>query len=408
MLKGETSSSQDSAILSIRPRDGGASISYNGTLQSAESVVGPWENVASGANPFEIDTVDLHRFYRSIESGGLFTNESVLEMVLKGPFQQYFDLAFAGIPDGIFPPVREKPYFDGVLEIGELTLPVRLRVRGNSSLQECPFPKLKLKISRSNREGTLFEEARELKIGTHCAEGGRGNIGRLREEIATYREVLVYEVMEGLGFVGPRIRRVQINYQDASPGELEGRFGWQVSRMAFLMEHVELVAERLGGIALEDEEVAALVDAGFDEQLIVDLMLFHALIGNWDYVLSSDGRGLWNTEVVRLADGTLIPVAGDFDLASWVTGRVRVTAPRNYLPDETDLVRQIQFEFERIRELFGSSQFKRSLERFLQARKGIEDRICAANVDDEGRSAVLEHVGHFYETLVKMAEQDER
>jgi hypothetical protein len=398
-----SSDSQDSGGLSIARKEAGISIVYSGVLQSAESVLGPWGNVVGSSSPYETLLVGPQLFYRSIESGGIFATDSVVELMLRGPFQQHFDLASAGIPDGIFPPVRDKPYFDGTLEIGDMAWPVRLRVRGNSSLQECPFPKMKLKISRKNREGTMFEDARELKIGTHCAEGGRGNIGRLREELATYREVLVYEVMEGLGFVGPRVRRAKIHYQDTSSGEDESRFGWQLSRMAFLFDHVELVAEGIGGRALEDEEVAALVDANFDEQLMVDLMLFHALIGNWDYVLSSDGRGLWNTEVVQLEDGTLLPVAGDFDLSSWVTGRVRVTAPRDYFPDEVDLVRQVRFEVGRIHELFGATLFNKGMDRFVRFREAMEEQICSADLDVEGRDQVLEHVGIFFDELMGLA-----
>lgn len=91
--------------------------------------------------------------------------------------QAHFDLALAGIPDGIFPPRREKPYFVGKVWYSGHEVPVQLRVRGNSSLQECPFPKLKFKVARVDRVGTRFADAREVKLGTHCADGGRGTVG---------------------------------------------------------------------------------------------------------------------------------------------------------------------------------------------------------------------------------------
>lgn len=113
-----------------------------------------------------------------------------------------------------------------------MDLPVTMRVRGNSSLQECPFPKMKLKVSRENRVGTPFETARELKIGTHCAEGGRGTVGRLRDETAAAREALAYETMAVLGFEAPRVRRARIEYRDTTPGEAGTGVGWQVMRRA--------------------------------------------------------------------------------------------------------------------------------------------------------------------------------
>ena len=81
----------------------------------------------------------------------MLSSRTVVEWTLTGPMQAHFNMAFAGMPDGIFPPHREKPYFDGTLKMGELEVPVTLRVRGNSSLQECPFPKLKVKVSVSRR-----------------------------------------------------------------------------------------------------------------------------------------------------------------------------------------------------------------------------------------------------------------
>ena len=74
------------------------------------------------------------------------------------------------------------------------------------------------------------------------------------------------------------------------------------------------------------EPVEELTDADFDAQLITDLQFFHTLLGNWDYKLATNGVGLWNTDVIELGDGDLVAVAGDFDLASWVTGVVRVMA----------------------------------------------------------------------------------
>ena len=398
-LAAENSAPTAGGPLVIRLGETGVVINYSGTLQQADTVFGPWEDIAHDTSPYEAASVNVQSYYRMVDKGAIFSSDAIVSLTLKGPFQQHFDLAFAGIPDGIFPPTRNKPYFDAQLEINTLTLPVRIRVRGNSSLQECPFPKLKVKIARSDREATPFENAREWKIGTHCAEGGHGNIGRLRDERAAFREALVYEVMTELGFISPRVRRARIRYHDNTPDTDDNRFGWQLTRSAFIFDHVEVVAESLGGRALEDEEIAALVNANFDPQLISDLRLFHALIGNWDYALSIDGQGLWNTEVIRLSDGSLLPVAGDFDLCSWVTGSVRVTAPRDYLPTQPDLVRQMRFELERVRGLGDSSLFQRGRDRFLQAEPAINKQVCASDIDDEGREKIMDSLTVFFTTL---------
>ncbi|MGE3313280.1 MAG: hypothetical protein AB7O66_25215, partial [Limisphaerales bacterium] len=295
----------------------------------------------------------------------------------------------------------EKPYFQGSVNMAELDLPVRIRVRGNSSLQECPFPKLKLKVSSEDRQDTPFEDAREINIGSHCADGGSGTVGRLRDERAAYREALAYEVSDDLGFTTPRIRRARIEYHDTTtaPGPDADSTGWTLTRQALLLENAEVVGERLGGTALDDEEVAALTDARFPSQLIADMRLFHALLGNWDYTLSETGRDLWNTDVLEMPDGSLIPMAGDFDLASWVTGRVRLNAPHDFRPDLPDLEREALYQVTSIRKSVGEALFAEARSRFLLKRTALEERVGAADVDPEGRTNAQAHLRAFFQAL---------
>jgi len=377
-------------------------IAFTGTLQSAGAVTGPWLDLTNVSNPYTVDVTTGPAFFRSRHPDSIFASTSVIAMTLTGPLQKHFDLAYAGLPDGIFPPLREKPAFDGIAQVPGFTTPVTLRVRGNSSLQECPFPKLKLKVGKDERVLTPFFDAREIKIGTHCAEGGRGTIGRLREEIAAYREALAYEVMNVLGFISPRLRRASITYHDTTSTNDNPISGWQVTRLAMIFDDVEVVAERLGGRALDDEEVAALTDARFDPQLIGDLQFLHALLGNWDYRLSLDGRGLWNTDVIELPTGSLVPMAGDFDLCSWVTEIVKVSAPHDYLPELPPIERQARYELEQIQRRVSAAIFSQATSRFTEKRSAIEAQVAAALLDGAGRSNAVRHVTAFYEALASV------
>jgi hypothetical protein len=356
-------------------------------------------DVPAATSPHQPSVMLRQRFYRSRTPDSIFSSSNIATLSLSGPLQQHFELAYAGLPDGIFPPVREKPYFEGVLEMPGFVVPVSMRVRGNSSLQECPFAKLKFKVSREVRGTTPFFDAREVKVGTHCAEGGRGTIGRLRDQIATFREALAYETMETLGFITPRVRRAVIEYRDTTAAEVSPEGGWTLSRHALLLEVIEVVGERLGGRALDDEEVAVLTAANFDEQLIADLQFFHALLGNWDYGLSIDGSGLWNTDVIELLNDEFLPVAGDFDLASWVTGIVRVLAPRDYRPELSDVDRQAHYEMEEIQKRVSGTSFATARDRFVTKRNAIESRISAAQIDEPGRTNALNHVAAFYNAV---------
>jgi len=380
---------------------GGLQVRFGGDLESASDLGGPWVPMTGVTNPFTAGDPVGQRFFRAGESSesATFATRSVAEWVITGPLQQHFELAFAGMPDGIFPPRRVKPYFEGSVTVAGQTIPASLRVRGNSSLQECPFPKLKFRVSREDRAGTPFASAREIKIGTHCAEGGQGSIGRLRDERATFREALAYEAMELLGFLSPRVRRARIEFRDTSPVGYPEFRGWTVTREALVMEDPEVVAERFGGEALSDEEIAALTNAGFEAQLIADLRFLHVLLGNWDFALSEDGRELWNTDVIRRADGTFVPMAGDFDLCSWVTEQVRSSAPWDYFPDLPERDRNVRFELETLRESLSPGVFDAARIRFTARRTDLELLVNAARVDDAGQTNAAAHVATFFEGL---------
>ncbi len=388
-------------------RDGGwIRITFSGVLVSAPTLHGPWTHVSGAASPYVVGPAGTApRFYQAQAAGAdsVFSSRTVLEWTLTGPFQPHFNLAFAGMPDGIFPPLREKPYFGGAVTMGDFELPATLRVRGNSSLQECPFPKLKLKVSKKDREGTPFADAREIKVGTHCAEGGSGTVGRLRDETATFREALAYEVLDAFGFTAPRVRRARIEYRDTSIGDPEQPGGWHVTRQAMILEDAEVLGERLGGRSLTDEEIEAIRDARFDRQLITDLHLFHALLGNWDYVLSEKGDDLWNIDVIEKADGALLPVVGDFDLASWVSGRVLSNEPPNYHPELDDVERRVRYEVEQLREGVGESAFAAGRERFVSRRDEVEALMLGGDVDEAGRTLALRHLNGFFDALNAVA-----
>jgi hypothetical protein len=388
-------------VITIEHQTARATIRFTGGLQSAQTPAGPWTDLPNAVSPFTVDANAGQQFFRTraLASDSVFSSRSVAELTVSGPLQQHFDLAFAGVPDGIFPPVREKPWFEATVAMDGATVPATLRVRGNSSLQECPFPKLKFKVSRENREGTPFFDAREVKIGTHCAEGGSGNVGRLRDERAAFREALAYETMELLGFISPRVRRARIDYRDTSPAQDGSDTGWQLARHAMLLDDIEVVAERMGGRALEDEEIGALENAGFDPQLITELELLHVLLGNWDYALSTDGRELWNTGVIELPGKELVPVAGDFDLASFVTGVVRPSAPHDYHPELPELERETRFKIAEIQKRVGVGLFQAAAARFREHRPGMEAQINAAELDDPGRANALAHLAAFFDAL---------
>jgi hypothetical protein len=233
-------------------------------------------------------------------------------------------------------------------------------------------------------------------LGTHCAEGGHGGIGRLRDERSTYREAVAYEVMASMDFLAPKVRRAVIAFEDTSEDRGFENTGWHITRSALLLEDIEVVASRLGGHALTDAELAALTKGAFGDQTILELKLLHALLGNWDYALTVDGRGLWNTDVIQFDDGTYRAVPGDFDLASWVTERVFLNAPWDYFPELPDLERQMKFQLGELRGGVSDDIWRTAVQRYQQKKTVLEDLVRTAVIDEAGRLNMQHHLAVFF------------
>jgi hypothetical protein len=129
------------------------------------------------------------------------------------------------------------------------------------------------------------------------------------------------------------------------------------------------------------------------------LLLFHALIGNWDYELPWKGTGVWNTEVREFTNGTdvqLVPVAGDFDLASLVTGVPLLSVPHYYHPEMPELERETLYRVDLVQQYMTPANFSAARERFLGKRAGLEAVAASAQVDNEGRALATRHLEAFY------------
>jgi hypothetical protein len=103
--------------------------------------------------------------------------------------------------------------------------------------------------------------------------------------------------------------------------------------------------------------------------------------------------------VIELPNKQLLPVAGDFDLASWVTGKVRLSTPRDYRPDLPDVDRQARYQVEQIQGRTSAASFASASASFAARRPEIEHQISSADLDPDGRTNALRHVTAFFDAL---------
>lgn len=355
----------------------------------------------------------------------VFADRSVLTLGLEGPFQDLFAAAHAGEPSGPLPglPRRTFDEMPGKMTFtmsgGEKrSLDVTIKVRGNSSITECPFPKLTVKLTDAAKalaKDTPFAKNTKIKIGTHCADAGdgqTGTVGRLRNEKSPLREQLVLSELEALELPATLASRAaRITYSDAKTHAT-------TERNAMLFEDQEALAKRSGApkkvcrtVGTEEECDPVLTDAelskvdprnGFDRDRIAALVLFHAAVGNWDWALdvgdappSGGNSRVWNHDVLMLgADGTaLTPVAHDFDLASSVTGHI---GPAEVTP--AALAKQLKTMLAETAGLT-PAQVDGAKALFRTKKAGLYAAVEHSATDDAGKALAKAHLDAFFAAI---------
>ena len=192
-----------------------------------------------------------------------------------------------------------------VLRIGDRTLDVKVRVRGNSRLRVCKFAPLRVYFD-DDTAGTPFEGLKSLKLVTHCYDNERGD-RNLADEYAAYR---IFSVLTPYGY---RTRPLRVTYQD-----MDGKLGDSpFVRYAFFLESRPLLADRIGG---ERTNVTGLRLSELERDQAATMYVFQYLIGNTDWSLvtaDTDDRCCHNVDLVS-RDGSIYTIPYDFDLAGIV------------------------------------------------------------------------------------------
>jgi hypothetical protein len=346
-------------------------------------------------------------------SAKLWHSDEVVKLGLKVPLSELFERKGEAVDD------RAKVQADGELMVptqtGTVKAQATVKLRGNTSLTDLEFPKLKIKV-KSPLPNTAFDGVKDFAIGTHGGEGTKpSKMGRLANETAPHRESAVYNTLEEMGIPVRQSRAGRIAYEDSGTGQ-------KLERNAFFLEDIDDTATRLGG---KEVDLKAGWKGTVRESLgyhqVHRVALAEALIGNFDWKID-DGKTTggspraWNVSMVEKPDGKQVAVPYDFDLSTMVTGAPPRQNGNDMLPSE----RFFPEKSERCRSAIAEIVLHRknllgmsSPEEKLEARKALLEvaadlktrqsavlkRLESVPMDDAGRKNAIDHVQAFYEAL---------
>ncbi|HSG64922.1 MAG TPA: hypothetical protein VLD39_07975 [Gammaproteobacteria bacterium] len=276
---------------------------------------------------------------------------------------------------------RNREERDGTLRYQDpagatVTLDVQIRTRGNSRLDVCTYPPLRLDFRRGQVRGTMFAGQNQLKLATLC------------KDITAYRDYLglefeIYRLFNALTDASYRVRWTEIEYVDTDGGDAEPE-----RRPAFLIESDVEVAERN---AMEVWEIERLDPAALEPGAAALVSVFHFMIGNtdWSGVSGPPGdRCCHNGDVLRNAQDLAVLIPYDFDQSGLIDADY--AAPAEALPIRS--VRQRLYRGY----CAHNAALDGAIERVRAARSGIEAAIDGASVRNGTRARARRYIEDFF------------
>lgn len=226
-------------------------------------------------------------------ASNLFTSHEVIELTLEANFVKL--KADRGLESEYRPAVLTVTADDGAPRV----IDIKVKTRGHFRLQTCRFPPLKVNLPKNSLGGTVFDGEDKIKLVSHCRD-------RDSDEQNVLEEYLVYRSYNVLTDYSFRVRLARVTYVD-SRGKDD-----PVTRYAFFIEEKEAVAERVGGMMLEVNQVHPM---NLSAEASSRMAVFQYMVGNtdWDMVY------FHNVELLRTSEGIHIPVPYDFDWAGLVS-----------------------------------------------------------------------------------------
>ncbi|MEZ0391334.1 MAG: hypothetical protein ACAH59_03900 [Pseudobdellovibrionaceae bacterium] len=280
-------------------------------------------------------------------NGSLFSSNESLRLRLTAPLSQLFSYKKEGY-------TAKKKSVDGVIAYEAsnhrmIEIPVKIHLKGFSSLVYCPFPKLELKFDDTKTANTLFAGTKTVDLNTHCAEANDESVETyFRASFNNHREAFIYRLMEILSIPTLKARPVFIQYTDLGRDTkvmIQKDFFYQaffLEDMADFRRRSQVKEIKGANSPMKDFEISRKPEIAsqfqfqsvsespqLDKEDIARAALFQFLVGNFDWFIKmnphhtrsdSDSSNLWNTKIIETSEKKWFVLMQDFSLSGFVSG----------------------------------------------------------------------------------------
>ena len=180
-----------------------------------------------------------------------------------------------------------------------LTLPSRVRSRGNVRKKVCRVPPVKFDFSKSSLDSAGFFPIDKLKMVWPCKE-------RDLDQEKLYKEFFLYGLFNILEPNGLRAKLVDVTVYKHDKPEIDEEF------TALVVEDEDEYSRRNNARVIETGKIMPTI---LDRESFLKMLFFQYMISNTDFSISTKH----NIEMVKLADQPkIIALPYDFDYAGFV------------------------------------------------------------------------------------------
>lgn len=270
----------------------------------------------------------------------VFGSDEILNVELDAPLQDLFIKNDANTKD-------EKVFVAGKLSYWDhrnkkVSLNVRVRVKGKSTVSFCPFKKMEIKFKGADTSATIFANITSIDLNTHCAEPGE--LDELEAHFSSsyfnHREVLIYKMAKILRVPTYQARALSIRYKNTG---LKVDNSSQPYNAFFLEDHGDLTKRlhardvKVQELRRENERMNLAKQAEISVADLYRAALFNGLIANrdWGYPQDEELDVFHNLKVLEIQPGKWVPLIYDFNLSPIVTqDKVYPFFPSRFVLDE--------------------------------------------------------------------------
>ena len=187
------------------------------------------------------------------------------------------------------------------------SLEVKLRARGHNRKEICYFTPIKVRIKKSVRKGTIFENHKKFKLVLPCLIQKDMNDKLLKEYLA-------YRLYEQVGKYHFRTRLLDIEFH-----EVKNKKTKEFRLKGFFIEDIDNLAKRVGGNEIKNRKVHPYEQDAYSS---TQNDIFQYMIGNTDY----SSAYTHNAKLIFIKGKKAIPVPFDFDLCGLVNASYAVVS----------------------------------------------------------------------------------